>query len=789
MERRHVLTFSGFAFALAGDAFLVLAKAPPGSLLFLCGVVSFALTHLCWTAANLRGIDSVRHAFVATAVPLTMFVAVRLVGVIDGLTYGFLLGYALISAADLATAWVSGRRCYLWGVSLLVLSDLLIGARWLQVPEARHLAGPVYVLAMATMLSSLISARSGGMRRLPNPFSVVLTTVGLSGALFMLAMSIWPGGDYNPLMRMLSALGRTEVRLVEYPWSHFLFTFAMVVGAVGIARTAKCVGLSRWGAALNVAGLLTIAAIPENVCELGHNAGCHLAAIGGLLMFVGWVRGRGVSGIATWGWAFALLTPFLSLLVVLVLHALHIVSFAPWVTTAQKLLILAFVLWIVFLVCPYAGKWHKIASFAIAMGFLGLAVFLFGNQPIALPEAVVEDSRILQETPLTDLERRSFAWLEYVTGKLSEDEEREWWTIGGRQYGISSKRYQIAFCGYAATALGLRNGGELRGRAVKVLLACIERYLRNDVWGYSQSRWYWGRKPWAPDPCYRENVMYTGHLLQLLAFYELLSGDDRFWRGGFDFRWKDGRCVHYDVKKLIDVTVRQMRQGPTGGISCEPGLCFFPCNNHPHVALKVFAALGHGDWSSDAARWERWALPRYLRPAFGGGLFNLVYHVRGGFFYPRGQDGLDAWSLLWYEPWASDRRVAVALWRQVASALGWARYDDLRDSSTPDADCRTPNPVSAPTEAIFLAAAARACDDAPTAERLERRIDALYLVVRDGGEVYWNMAPEWRIGASACRILSLALSNGFSLRSMTLAPLRGCETGLAPGDVVGWCVP
>ena len=39
---------------------------------------------------------------------------------------------------------------------------------------------------------------------------------------FVLAMHTFPGG-YNPLMRMLSALGRTEVRLVEWPWSHYLF--------------------------------------------------------------------------------------------------------------------------------------------------------------------------------------------------------------------------------------------------------------------------------------------------------------------------------------------------------------------------------------------------------------------------------------------------------------------------------------------------------------------------------------------------------------------------------------
>jgi hypothetical protein len=89
---------------------------------------------------------------------------------------------------------------------------------------------------------------------------------------------------------------------------------------------------------------------------------------------------------------------------------------------------------------------------------------------------------------------------------------------------------------------------------------CIARYLKRDVWAYSMSRDYWGSKPWAPDPCYRENVMYMGHLLQLQALYETLTGDTRYWKDGLDFTWRDGRTVHYDVQKLIDVTVAQMRE-------------------------------------------------------------------------------------------------------------------------------------------------------------------------------------------------------------------------------------
>ena len=264
----------------------------------------------------------------------------------------------------------------------------------------------------------------------------------------------------------------------------------------------------------------------------------------------------------------------------------------------------------------------------------------------------------------------------------------------------------------------------------------------------------------------RTSIRRQGHLLHLLAYYELFTGDRRYHRegGGWDFVWKDGRRVHYDVEKLIEVTVEQMRKGPNGGVTCEPGLMFFACNSHPHVALSVFSKLGYGDWSADAARWEKWALSHYLSPAFGGGALNLVYHVRGNFMYPRGQDGFDGWSLLWYEAWASDRRTATALWRRVRDGLDWSRLDGCGDG-TGVIGCCDPRPVSASVASVFLAAAARACSDPETAERLERAVDAKYLR-REGGLFWLDLNREWRIGATAMRIISLAESRGSRFRDM-----------------------
>jgi len=208
-----------------------------------------------------------------------------------------------------------------------------------------------------------------------------------------------------------------------------------------------------------------------------------------------------------------------------------------------------------------------------------------------------------------------------------------------------------------------------------------------------------------------------------------------------------------------------MRENASGGVTCEPGLLFFPCNNHPHVALRLFSNLGHGDWTADAQKWEKWALGHFTSPTFGGGAFNIIYHVKSGLFYPRGNSGLDAWSLLWYEPWAENRDVAVRLWQEAARCLDWGALENPADEKDGSDNCCDPAKVAPTVAATFLAAAARACGDAATATRLESGVDSKYLR-RDGGFYFLDLNRDWRIGSTANRIIALAISNGSSFRKM-----------------------
>ena len=152
----------------------------------------------------------------------------------------------------------------------------------------------------------------------------------------------------------------------------------------------------------------------------------------------------------------------------------------------------------------------------------------------------------------------------------------------------------------------------------------------------------------------------------------------------------------------------------------------------------------------------------------GGGALKLVYHVQTKLFYPRGTPGLDGWSILWYEAWARDRAKALDLWKSAAARIEWGLYANPSDAVAGHGCC-DPQPVSTSVAAAFLCAAARACDDPATAERLEKPLDSKYLV-RRAGRYYLDLDREWRIGASAQRIIALAISHGSSFRTLTITP-------------------
>ena len=342
---------AGFVAAFGiGDLFLAVRGAPPSSVGFLCGVAGFSLAQAFWTAGQLREARPDARVFLAAAVPLALFVLFRLhPPVLPPAAEAAVCVYSLLTALSFATALATRRVFYVLGIGLLLLSDQMIGGALLRMPGCAPLIGPVYVAAEVCLLTSFLLPREG---RLPygrcDVWRWALTGGAGAFACFTAAAFAYPGGGYNPLLQMLSALGRTVVRKVPYPPCHYWFLAGMFLAAASVAavwaRMARRLeggwrrAAAGWGGALNVAGLVTIALVPENTCVTVHNVGCHLAVFGGVtVLAAGFRRRRG--DVAWLCWFAALIALFAACLWV------EAIPFSPWVTSTQKALIVSFAVW------------------------------------------------------------------------------------------------------------------------------------------------------------------------------------------------------------------------------------------------------------------------------------------------------------------------------------------------------------------------------------------------------------------------------------------------------------
>lgn len=302
----------------------------------------------------------------------------------------------------------------------------------------------------------------------------------------------------------------------------------------------------------------------------------------------------------------------------------------------------------------------------------------------------------------------------------------------------------------------------------KILKNAIERLIDPASWRYIGG--YWKDAPGFPDPCANENIMYTGHLLQLLVFYEAITGDASFREQGFDLVWSGKERFHYTTLTLADRIARQMRESANGGIACEPGLIFFACNNHPQVALLLLERMGLGKWPLERRKWESWALASLHAPV-GTGIFRTFYDQGRRLYCPMGLPGGDAWSILWYVPWAADEEIPRTLWRQARSRFDPENVmsgDDRMETRLIKSCCMPDFPPSA-VAASFLAAAARACGDPATAAVFEQWMDRTCLVRTAHGN-FLDVGKSWRIAATANRAISLAIANGSDLRQFVQSP-------------------
>ena len=376
--RPYGLAWCGLAATMIGDYFLAVRGAPLHSDGFLYGVAGFSLAHLCWIVFLRRHAAwNPRFAF-ALAFSFGVLFAARVIPALPSHRLAWALSaYALLSILSVSFACGVHRlsRAWRYGLCALLFSDaMIVFGQILRVPHLSKAVGVTYLaslvlIAVAILRCGRAPRPSERLRQLRAAPRAVLWGGAAVMLLFLAAMAFYPGKGYNPCMRMLSVLGRTRLNGIDYPACHYLFTAGLALSAWAAARFypalacfvqggRKKAGLL-WGGALNSAGLLTIAFVPENVNGFYHNVGCFAAVGGGalalILLTVRQPRPR-VGAAARWSWLVWCCVLVAVFEAFLLAHRFKLLPFAPYVPTCQKLLILTFSAWLGF----YAVALHRL---------------------------------------------------------------------------------------------------------------------------------------------------------------------------------------------------------------------------------------------------------------------------------------------------------------------------------------------------------------------------------------------------------------------------------------------
>lgn len=235
-------------------------------------------------------------------------------------------------------------------------------------------------------------------------------------------------------------------------------------------------------------------------------------------------------------------------------------------------------------------------------------------------------------------------------------------------------------------------------------------------------------KDWR-DPVPSKNIMYSGHLLQMIGLYELLYGDHKYDKPNaisFAITGRNPFVSRYDHKSLAQLIHQQFVDSAFTGVECEPNLVFAECNQHPVLGLMNYDQL-HGTKLADikGAFWDRAMSLGYLdakkTQRFMGPYLLKEETLRA---FPSGWN--DGWSGVTLHGWNRD------IVRQV--------YPAQRDAALPALVNTDPavfktrwNQGSVSSDFGFLAAYSAEVGDAATARQMLDFADA-------------RLKPVWRNG-------------------------------------------
>lgn len=294
---------------------------------------------------------------------------------------------------------------------------------------------------------------------------------------------------------------------------------------------------------------------------------------------------------------------------------------------------------------------------------------------------------------LSEKELKLIRFISYLTYLQTTQTSTTWngWekNYDGPQLDLDAIRYPLAHIGYTAAVLAYRTPN-YRELSINILKDTVERMILMKTWEYID--YYWKNAATFPDPVSYENIMYSGHLLQLLTLYESISGNFTYDTDGFDFIWNKtdypASKIHYTTTKLAAVIYDQMDKESSAGVSCEPGWIYTICQNHPHLGFKLYDVIHNNgrNFSRISSKWKHYLtkhaledIPLYKKNRYFKMLYQKETHIWAPFFASTGNDG---WNLAWMSSWYDSNETSNFIcdgWKVMYNNKYWKPSENLTE--------------------------------------------------------------------------------------------------------------
>ena len=269
-----------------------------------------------------------------------------------------------------------------------------------------------------------------------------------------------------------------------------------------------------------------------------------------------------------------------------------------------------------------------------------------------------------------ELDEKQLGHLRFIAN-IAAQQPNDWSRMDSSeagQGGFDAYRYQLAMMSYAVNLANYHYTPAYRELHQQTTERLIGKMLRFDVWSFWEqvSR---GAKMFDPDlvklseggrdPVIKQNIMYSGHLLQMVTTHAMLYGSGKYEQPGAITFVHDpvGRGLGkeefvYDTGRLANVLRDQFADGGYAGIECEPNAIFAECNQHPILGFKLFDLRNGTNYYQEVSGQYKKAFDEQKFLDRSNGSFMAFKLVKQNKVLPAQMPWNDGWAGIFMHGWA-----------------------------------------------------------------------------------------------------------------------------------------